>query len=244
MAFKIQVGPPQISIHQGQAILISELDGQIRWPSDKGLFFRDTRVISNWSIYANGEPWTLLNGGAITYYAARIFLTNRLFATENGTIPERTLGLTIARWIAGGVHEDIEITNNSIRRVSFQLEISVRSDFADLFEVKSNRIVRRGRIATEWSQSRQRLRTTYRNGDFRRAIALSTARSSAKAAYANGRLSFEVDLQPGERWQTCLLYTLDDGAARFSPPRGCIDQSGKSQHGETMAEWLKGVAKI
>jgi hypothetical protein len=29
MAFKVQVGPPQISIHQGQTILISELDGQI-----------------------------------------------------------------------------------------------------------------------------------------------------------------------------------------------------------------------
>src|SRR5271169_5235335 len=80
MAFKVQVGPPQISIHQGQTILISELDGQINWPSDKGLFFRDTRVISNWSIYANGEPWSLLNGGAITYYAARIFLTNRVFS--------------------------------------------------------------------------------------------------------------------------------------------------------------------
>ena len=37
MAFKVQVGPPQISIHQGQTILISELDGQINWPSDKGL---------------------------------------------------------------------------------------------------------------------------------------------------------------------------------------------------------------
>jgi glycogen debranching enzyme len=244
MAFEIQVGPPQISIHQGQTILISELDGQINWPSDKGLFFRDTRVISNWSIYANGEPWTLLNGGAITYYAARLFLTNRIFATESGTVPERVLGLTIGRWIAGGVHEDIEITNNSMRRVSFQLEISVRSDFADLFEVKSNRIVRRGRIATEWSQPRQRLRTTYRNGDFHRSIALSTARSTMKAAYANGRLSFEVDLQPGGRWQTCLLYTLEDGAARFSPPRGCIDLSGESQHGEMMAEWLKTVAKI
>jgi hypothetical protein len=160
------------------------------------------------------------------------------------TVPERTLGLTIGRWIAGGVHEDIEITNNSMRRVSFQLEIAVRSDFADLFEVKSNRIVRRGRIATEWSQPRQRLRTTYSNGDFRRAIALSTARSSTKAAFANGRLSFEVDLQPGERWHTCLLYTLEDGAARFSPPHACIDRCGQSQHGEAMAEWLQTVGKI
>src|SRR5262249_22262926 len=126
MAFKVQVGPPQISIHQGQTILISELDGQINCPRDKGLFFRE-RVISNWSIYANGEPWTLLNGGAIAYYAARIFLTNRVFATESGVVPERILGLTISRWIAGGLHEDIEITNNSMRRVSFQLEIAVRS---------------------------------------------------------------------------------------------------------------------
>ena len=36
-------------------------------------------------------------------------------------------------------------------------------DFADLFEVKSNRIVRRGRITTG-SQARQRLRTIYRGG--------------------------------------------------------------------------------
>jgi len=32
MAFKVQVGPPQISIHQGQTILISELDGQMSPP--------------------------------------------------------------------------------------------------------------------------------------------------------------------------------------------------------------------
>ena len=104
----------------------------------------------------------------------------------------------------GGVHEDIEVTNNSMKPVKFQLEIGIRSDFADLFEVKSNRIVRRGRITTEWSQARQRLRATYRNGDFSRAVALSTARSSSKAAYANGRLSFEIELGPGARWHTCL----------------------------------------
>ena len=80
MPFKVQVGPPQISIHQGQTVLITEQDGQINWPSEKGLYFFDTRVVSSWTIYANGEPWELLNGGAISYYASRIFLTNRLFA--------------------------------------------------------------------------------------------------------------------------------------------------------------------
>jgi N-terminal domain of (some) glycogen debranching enzymes len=72
MQFKIQIGPPQISIHHGQTILITEPDGQINWPSEGGLYFFDTRVISSWTIYANGQPWQLLNGGPITYYAARM----------------------------------------------------------------------------------------------------------------------------------------------------------------------------
>ena len=85
MSFKVQVGPQQVSIHQGQTVLVSEPDGQIKWPSDKGLYFFDTRVISNWAIYANGEPWDLLNGGAITPYASRTYLTNKQIRPRTGS---------------------------------------------------------------------------------------------------------------------------------------------------------------
>jgi hypothetical protein len=101
MSFKVHVGPPQIAIHQGQTVLVSEQDGQINWPSEKGLYFLDTRVVSNWAIYANGEPWELLNGGPVTYHAARIFLTNTAILTEDGAISPRTVGLTLSRWING-----------------------------------------------------------------------------------------------------------------------------------------------
>jgi glycogen debranching enzyme-like protein len=76
------------------------------------------------------------------------YLTNRRIATTDGIIAPRTLGLVISRLISDGMHEDIEITNKSMRRATFQLEIALRCDFADIFEVKSNSIVRRGRIAT------------------------------------------------------------------------------------------------
>src|SRR5215469_11056999 len=128
MPIKIQVGPAQIAIHQGQTVLVSEEDGQINWPSEKGLYFFDTRVVSSWAIYANGAPWELLNGGAINYYASRIFLTNRALLTEDGTIPSRTLGLTVSRSISGGMHEDLDVSNNSMKRVRFQLEIAPRCD--------------------------------------------------------------------------------------------------------------------
>jgi len=244
MAFKVQVGPPQISIHQGQTVLITELDGEIVWPSEKGLYFLDTRAISSWSIYANGQPWELLSGGAMTYYASAIVLTNRVIETEGGTIPARTLGLRIARWINGGLHEDLDVSNNGMKRVKFQLEIAIRSDFADIFEVKSGRIVRRGRIATEWSRAQQQLRTVYHNGDFTRGVAISALRASAEAAYANGRLTFEIALEPGETWHTCLAYALQDGSRRLEPPKDCVSRYEESQHGETMADWLRTVTKI
>ena len=103
LAFKVHGGPPEVSIHQGQTVLVCEESGEIIWPSGKGLYFLDTRVVSCWRIYANGISWQLLNGGAISYSTARTFLTNRSIPTENGTIPPRTLGLSIGRSITGGL---------------------------------------------------------------------------------------------------------------------------------------------
>jgi glycogen debranching enzyme len=244
MAFRVQVGPPQISIHQGQTVLITEQDGRIGSPGEKGLYFFDTRVVSDWMIYANGVAWEPLSGGAISHYASRIFLTNPAIETESGTIPPRTMGLTLGRSIAGGMHEDIDLTNDSRKPVRFQLEIALRCDFADIFEVKSGRIVRRGRIHTEWLPVRQQLNTTYANRDFSRAVRYTVVNSPSKAVYANGRLSFEVALEPGEAWHACLLYTLVDGEREFAPPADCIGLSHTSDHAESMAGWLDSVVKI
>jgi glycogen debranching enzyme len=245
MAFKVQVGPAQIAIHQGQSVLLTEPDGQVNWPSNRGLYFRDTRVISAWAIYANGEPWDLLNGGAIAPHAARIFQTNRAFTSEDGPIAARTLGLVIGRHIEGGLHEDVDITNNSQRPVRFNLEIAIRADFADIFEVKSDGIVRRGRITTSWSDKRQVLRVTYRNRDFCREVIVRTAEGDGEPAVnTNGRLSFDVALKAGQAWHRCLIYDLADGAKRILAPRKCTYFSATSEHAGKINEWQRAVLKI
>ena len=48
-------------------------------------------------------------------------------------IAPRTLGFTISRWIYGGMHEDLDITNNSMKPIKFQLEIAIRCDFAEIY---------------------------------------------------------------------------------------------------------------
>ena len=244
MSFKVQVGPHQVSIHQGQTVLVSEPDGQVKSPSDKGLYFFDTRVISNWAIYANGEPWDLLNGGAITPYASRTYLTNKQIHTTDGIIPQRSLGLIVSRLISGGMHEDLDITNNGAKRTHFQLEIALHCDFADIFEVKAGAIVRRGEINTTWSPAEQELRTIYRNGDFVRAVTVAPRPGHAKTVYANGRLSFEIGLDPGEAWHCCLLYTLEDGERNLTPLNDCVDQHQESPPAKALTDWLRSVLKV
>jgi glycogen debranching enzyme len=245
MVFKVQVGPPQIAIHQAETVLVTEPDGQVNWPSKRGLYFRDTRVISAWAIYANGELWDLLNGGAIAPHAARIFLTNRAFLSEDGSIPARTLGLMIGRQIDGGLHEDIDITNNSRNPVRFNLEIAIRADFADIFEVKSDQIVRRGRITTSWLAKRQTLQITYRNKDFCRGATIRTGEGDGEPTVnANGRLSFDIALKAGQAWHRCLTYDLTDGAERMRAPRQCTDSSATSDHAQKMDTWQRKVLKI
>ena len=62
--------------------------------------------------------------------------------------------------------------------------------------------------------------------------------------YANGRLSFEVDLDSGETWHCCLLYTLEDGKRTFPPLEDCADQHQKTHHAEALSDWLQSVLKI
>ena len=112
MSFKVQVGPPQIAIHHASAVLVTEANGEMRWPSDKGLYLNDTRLISAWSVQANGEDWDIINGGAVRHSTARVYLTNRQFLTEDGPITPRSLALVLSRHIEGGMHEDLEITNH------------------------------------------------------------------------------------------------------------------------------------
>jgi len=245
MSVEIRVGPAQLAIHQGHSVLLCDPDGKIQWPSDKGLYLYDTRMISSWSVYANGEPWDLLNGGATTSYAERIFLANRALVTEAGPINSHTIGLMLSRHIGGGVHEDVDLTNYGASKVRFNFEIAVRCDFADIFEVKSGRFVRRGNIATEWNRDHQRLTTAYQNGAFSREVTVTARNGDAPAGYANGRITFDIELAPAGTWHTCLMYDLLDGKECYPAPESCMDVVGdRSENSKRLAAWRDAVLKV
>jgi glycogen debranching enzyme len=244
MRLEITIGPPLLTINQGQTVLTCEPDGRIQGGSDKGLFFFDTRVISVYDLVANGASFRLLNAGPVHYYASRSMLTNEEIETEDGPIPAGVLSVTLGRSVEGGLHEDIDITNYGSRKVRFNLEIVIRSDFADIFEVRACEIVRRGRVTTDWDDATATLRTVYANGAFRREVVLQTAQSGSRCRHANGRMTFEVEIERGCQWHTCLLYTLVGGTRSYGPPKDCFAQVEASRLGRELGSWRNEVLKL
>ena len=85
MTLEIKVGPPQLTVHQGYTVMVSDQDGQVPEISHNGLFFLDTRLICVWTIFADGVPWTLLNGGGLTANTGRAFCVNAAISTAECT---------------------------------------------------------------------------------------------------------------------------------------------------------------
>jgi glycogen debranching enzyme len=241
---EINVGPPVLAISQGRTFMVTDLGGEIAADSEQGVFAGDTRFLSFYSVSANGERWVRLSSSPVSYYAARICLTNAPLSTEEGDVPYGKLGLLISRAVGEGIHEDLDLVNHGRGAVRFNLEIATRSDFADLFEVKSHKFVRRGRIDSDWDQARGELRVTYANRDFRRALVLRLVQCGSPAHYANGRVTFEIALGPGERWHTCCHYVLVFGDLVLTPLHGCDHLSGELALDALQQEWQERATKL
>ena len=104
--------------------------------------------------------------------------------------------------------------------------------------------MRRGRIVTDWASDALQLRTIYRNQDFCREVTVVTQRNDLPLVYANGRLSFEIDLAPGATWHGCLLYEFGNGKARFAAPDECITDTRQSKVGQELEDWKETVLKL
>jgi glycogen debranching enzyme len=227
MPIEIRVGPPTITISQGRTFMVTTQNGGIRASTDQGVYALDTRFISFYRLYINRTPLSVINSSQLSFYAARFHLTNPSIETEGGSIAAQALRVTLNRLVSEGIHEDIEVANYSGKKVAFLLEIAIRSDFADLFEVKSKHIIQRGKQNTHWDVQERSLRTSYDHKDFHRAFTYHIT-SDARPGYANGRLFFEIELEPNQHWYSCGDMILEHGQQIKRPTPGSCHQQQRA----------------
>src|SRR5437762_4699220 len=243
---EVQVGPQAITIHADDEVVVCAPDTKMSSTKEEGYFARDTRFVSGYRLKFGRVAPLLLDSAPVRPFSARFEFTNPDLVAASGAVAAQTMHLRVDRQVGHGVHEDFDVVNYGLDPVSIGMEVSYESDFADLFDVKRHALVRRGMLQSEWDEVEGRLTTTYRNGDFRRALQLRVEKSASPPQFANGGILFHLELEPRQSWHTCILWVpmIDDDPVR-SPPTMCSDMVGSdSEHVQARRRWVERSAHI
>ncbi|MCY7337336.1 MAG: amylo-alpha-1,6-glucosidase [Chamaesiphon sp.] len=236
MSAKVALVTGQITINDGGSFLLTAADGSIDDLRAQGFFVRDTRLISYYGLSIDRKPLTLLTSSAISHRVARYEFTSPKLLTAQGIVPAKKLLVSLRRDIMGGMHEDISVTNHHQERVEIQLMLAIRSDFVDVSRVKAQELYTEGRMETTWADDL--LTNTYCNGSFSRGLRIQSKGASSPPRYSNGRLVFDIALDPGETWHTCINYiALVDGEELV--PQHTDAGIDATPAGEEMASYLE-----
>jgi glycogen debranching enzyme len=229
MPVQLTVGPPVLTINQDVTFMVTDLNGEITEETEQGIFCGDTRFLSHYRVLASDVPWTRVTSSPTAYNAMRIYLTNPELTTELGRIAPGTLALTITRTaVRFGIIEDLVVANYSLEPVQFNLELEMRSDFADIFEVKNHKYIHRGNINETLGGSPGEASVSYVRGDYRRVLNIRLLSADSRPRQANGRIVFGVALLPGAAWHATYRMDLDIGQK--------AEETGVHQQGPSTSE--------
>jgi glycogen debranching enzyme len=203
---EVRVGPPSLTIHADEQFLVCAPDATISPDEQQGYFSADTRIASRYQLTLSRTVPTLLNSAVVQPFSARHEFVNAEMGTRAGTIGSGELHLRLDRTIHHGLHEDYDLTNHSTDAIEFDLELRIEGDYADLFDVKEQRLLRRGSLDSRWDPAGRALTTMYHSHDFERGLRIEVRRQDSEPEYANGLLAFRISLEPKERWHCCLLW--------------------------------------
>lgn len=226
-----------VTINEGASFVISNELGDIVPGKEAGLYSQDTRFLNRYEMFVNNVKPTVLTGRQVDYYSAVHYLTN---AELDGIRPN---SITIARKrIIGDVlHEDLEVINNVLEPIHIKLRFEFDTDFADIFEVKENR--KPTEISPEFfiNKEDKSLSFRYQSEDFYRETKIifsQTPELGKKMA------SFEIKLEPEQRWEICIDFSMHLNWEAVVSRYRCDPFSMVRKRPEGQVEWIRKAPKL
>jgi glycogen debranching enzyme len=128
-----------LSVKEGETFLYSDIEGNLddRVELGLGLYFRDTRFLSNYRLKISGRDPILLSSSGERVYVSHVDLTNPdLYEEERDAVPQHTLNVRRIRAIRGRLYERIRLKNYNPFPIEVDVELTFGADFADIFEVR------------------------------------------------------------------------------------------------------------
>ncbi|MFJ5697232.1 glycogen debranching N-terminal domain-containing protein [Arthrobacter sp. NPDC093139] len=139
------IGQGALTLVAGSSFCISLQNGDIFPHHPHGVFHRDARILSRWSLTVNGQPVEPLGAWTPSPYQGT-YMGRAALGDGRADSP---LTVERNRELGNGIVEDITVHNYSLQPASCEIALAVDADFAGLFEVKE------GRFHRLWEQTRR-----------------------------------------------------------------------------------------
>ncbi|WP_274529404.1 amylo-alpha-1,6-glucosidase [Micromonospora cabrerizensis] len=185
----------------GNTFMVSDASGDVESSpaTPVGLFAADTRFLSRWMLFVNGECMTALSVDDSQYYEVTFFVVPGAAVDY----VEADLSAIRRRRIGPDLTESLTIFNYGEQDTELDVRLEVAADFADIFEIKFDIADKAGTHYTHVGPNE--LRLGYRRATYRREVVVT---ASEPAEFDPDGIRFKVRLRPGEQWSTRLQAAM------------------------------------
>ena len=202
-----------ITILEGSTFCICDELGDVgAWPTS-GFFTDDTRFLSMLQLTINGRRPLLLSSGKVDYFSAAFYLRN---PPVDG-LEQDELSIIRERFIGEAMQDRLVVQNQGMRPVAFDLALEIASDFADIFAVKDYDFALGDpahaeplppAVEAHFDQPNNQFLLTDGTG----VLAQTQVILSRPGRVEQGRVTYQIELQPRERWDLRLdIVPSSDG---------------------------------
>lgn len=217
-----------VTLVEGQTFALSGRSGDMAADFPQGLFVHDRRVLSQWELRLNGHRLEPLAVDLTAPFGAR-------FVGRGAPVDGHADADVVVfrhRHVGRGMRERIVVVNHGLRPAGFQLELTCDADFAGVFEVKDNRVERRGEHRSSITPTD--LTFTHHDTDLERSVRVTP---SAAPTIGHGLVAWKGTLEPGATWETCVGVTVVIDETDLEPLFSCGGRDLDSLPQQRMASW-------
>ncbi|BDG08269.1 amylo-alpha-1,6-glucosidase [Anaeromyxobacter paludicola] len=245
-------GVEKLVLKRGNLFLVANRLGDLSpfGVRDLGLFLTDTRHLSGWRLTVQGGPPLCLSTQVSTDYVAQVdFTVTSLHQGDLlGAEPVNYVHLRRDQLIDEAFVDRFVLTNFLGRPIDYWIELAWAADFADVFEIRGARRLRRGTFEAPEVTAPGVVRLRYEGTD-RRAylteVHVEGARDEGPVALerldgAGARVTFH--LEPGEHREVTFAVLAGQGGAPPRPPRPYPELARASR--EDYGRWAESCTRF
>ncbi|MDB5101928.1 MAG: Amylo-alpha,6-glucosidase [Cyanobacteria bacterium RYN_339] len=204
--------PETLVAFADEAIFVTDVHGRVARGLE-GFYRHQTRFLSRLGITIDGREPTFVSANAVDPYS---FISYYLApGPGDGETAASGIELQVNRFVGGGLHQDVILTNHTLAPATVELAFEVDADFADIAEAIQGHRQQQAPVARAWQAGV--LAFTYQHPELHHGVEL---RFGGEPTY-DGKVIYSLLLAPREPVKLCLDVVPIHCGQAVEPAYGC-----------------------